>query len=177
MQITEPLGQFCRIPYRDNPDGEAERGIAWVFSCGTGLKKSYPPVRTAQDEKLIARTGLDEITLRRLRKEFYLRCSRLSYPQRLRLAEAPTCVRLRMMIDTLQDVWQEQHWRCWLTYLEHTREDLEEMCQGEYPISPYLIRVFSALFGIKVDFLLLGSMPTADRTGASIEILPLTGIY
>ncbi|HEY8345664.1 MAG TPA: hypothetical protein VIL07_00075 [Symbiobacteriaceae bacterium] len=134
-------------------------------------------MRTAVDEKLIERTGLDEITLRRLRKEFHLRCSRLTYPQRLSLAEAPTCVRLRLMIDTLRDVWQEHHWEGWLRYLEHTREELDEMCRGEYPISPYLIRVFSALFGIKVDFLLLGSMPTMDRTGASIEVLPMTSPY
>lgn len=133
-------------------------------------------MRTAVDVRLLERTGLDEFTLRRLRKEFLLRCSRLTYPERRRLAEAATWQRFRIMTETLRDVWQERHWNRWLRYLEHTPEDIEEMCRGEYPISPYLIRVFSALFGIKVDYLLLGAMPTADRAGACIEVWPLTGI-
>lgn len=144
--------------------------------------RTYPgrrrsSLRTAVDDQLMALTGLDELTLRRLRRAFHARCSQLSYRQRRQLAEAPTHVRLRMMTETLRDVWQEHHWQRWLHYLEHTPEDLAEMCRGEYPISPYLIRVFSALFGIKTDFLSLGAMPAADRTGVSIEVLPLTGIH
>lgn len=133
------------------------------------------PTRTAVDAKLLERTGLDEFSVRRLRKEFVQRYNRLSYTEKRALSEGGTCPRFTMMIEALRTVWGEGHWKAWLLYLEHSDRDVEEMCRGEYPISPYLIRVFSALFGIKVDFLLLGSAPAADRAGANIDVWPLTG--
>lgn len=148
-----------------------------MFPHRTGPGKKRSSMRTAVDDQLMEITGMDELTLRRLRKAFLLRCSRLPYPQLQAIAEAPAHVRFALMNETLRDVWQEDHWERWLRYLEHTPEDFAEMCRGEYPISPYLMRVFSALFGIKIDFLQLGSMPSADRTVASIAVLPLTGMY
>jgi hypothetical protein len=122
------------------------------------------------------KTGLDEFSLRRLRKEFITTCSKLSYAEKRALAEGGTIPRFRLMITTMGNLWSEERWEAWLRYLEHSQQDVDEMCAGEYPISPYLIRVFSALFGIKVDFLLLGSTPCADRMGANIDVWPLTGI-
>ena len=49
------------------------------------------------------------------------------------------------------------------------------MIAGVYPISPYVIRLYSALFGIKPDFLLLGMGPEVERNGTSIEIWPMAG--
>jgi hypothetical protein len=134
------------------------------------------PTRTAVDAKLVEKTTLDEFSIRRLRKEFITHCGRLTYAEKRVLTEGGTVTRFRMMITTMADAWSEERQEAWLRYLEHTRQDVAEMCAGEYPISPYLVRVFSALFGIKVDFLLLGTTPCVDRHGANIDVWPLTGI-
>ena len=133
------------------------------------------PTRTVVDTKLMERTGIDEFTLRKLRKEFSVHFAKLTYAQKLALTEGGTCPRFTLMIDLLGQVWPQEGWESWLRYLEHSDRDIAEMCSGEYPISPYIIRVFSALFGIKVEFLLLGSAPVADREGASIDVWPLAG--
>lgn len=134
------------------------------------------PTRTAVDAKLMERTNLDEFTLRRVRKEFMHRTDRMTYAEKRALAEGGTCPRFRLMVAVLRESWDADRWNAWLRYLEHTDQDVEEMCRGEYPISPYLIRVFSALFGIKVDYLLLGTAPSVDKVGANIDVWPLTGI-
>lgn len=131
--------------------------------------------RTAVDAKLMERTGLDEFTLRRLRREFMVRCTQLTYADKRALAEGGTCPRFRFMISVMRNLWDGERWEGWLAYLEHSQQDIDEMCRGEYPISPYLIRVFSALFGIKVEFLLLGTSPCVDRVGANIDVWPMTG--
>jgi hypothetical protein len=141
-----------------------------------GTKRIVHQTRTAVDAKLMERTGLDEFTLRRTRKEFMRRCDRLTYADKRALAEGGTCPRFRFMINLLRESWAAVQWNDWLRYLEHSEQDVEEMCRGEYPISPYLIRVFSALFGIKVDFLLLGTTPSVDRIGANIDVWPYAGI-
>jgi hypothetical protein len=141
-----------------------------------GTKRTVHPTRTAVDAKLMERTGLDEFTLRRVRKDFMRRVTRLTYADKRALTEGGTCPRFRLMITVLKESWDESCQAAWLRYLEHSEQDIEEMCRGEYPISPYLIRVFSALFGIKVDFLLLGSTPCVDKVGANIDVWPLTGI-
>jgi len=121
------------------------------------------------------RTGIDEFTLRRVRKEFMRRCNKMTYADKRALAEGGTIPRFQVMISVLRDLWNWERWNAWLRYLEHTDQDIEEMCRGEYPISPYLVRVFSALFGIKVDYLLLGSTPAVDKVGANIDVWPLSG--
>lgn len=128
------------------------------------------------DTKLMERTGLDEFTLRRLRKEFMVRCNRLPYAEKRALAEGGTCPRFAFMNAVLRDLWTAERWTAWLRYLEHSQQDVDEMCRGDYPISPYMIRVYSALFGIKVDFLLLGTTPCVDKVGANIDVWPMTGI-
>ncbi len=133
------------------------------------------PTRTAVDAKLMERTGLDEFSLRRLRKEFGNHFARMAYTEKRTLAEGGTCPRFTVMINVLRGLWDEDRWAAWLRYLEHSQRDIDEMCRGEYPISPYLIRVFSALFGIKVDFLLLGTTPSVDKIGANIDAWPMTG--
>jgi hypothetical protein len=127
------------------------------------------------DAKLMERTGLDEFSLRRLRKEFMNVTRRMPYKERRAMCEAGTVPRFRLMVKTMRTLWTDERWVNWLTYLEHTQTDIDEMCTGEYPVYAHMIRVFSALFGIKVDFLLLGSAPSADREGANIDIGPLTG--
>jgi len=134
------------------------------------------PTRTAVDSKLMERTGIDEFTLRRLRKEFMLTFNRMTHADKRALAEGGTCSRFTVMISVMRGLWNLERWNTWLAYMEHPQRDVDEMCRGEYPISPYLIRVFSALFGIKVDYLLLGSTPAVDKVGASIEVWPLSGV-
>jgi hypothetical protein len=121
------------------------------------------------------RTGIDEFTLRRLRKEFMFTFNRMTYADKRALAEGGTCPRFTVMISVMRGLWNAERWSAWLKYMEHSQRDVDEMCRGEYPISPYLVRVFSALFGIKVDYLLLGSTPAVDKVGANIEVWPLTG--
>lgn len=133
--------------------------------------------RTAVDAKLMERTGLDEVSVRRLRKEFMLRCNRLTYKDWCALSEGGTTPRFTLMVGMMREIWPGPVWQVWLRYLEHTEQDICEMCQGDYPISPYLVRQFSALFGIKVDFLLMGAAPSVDKRGANIDILSATGIY
>lgn len=131
--------------------------------------------RTAIDEKLIEKTGLDECTLRRIRKQFMLQYLQLSFAEKRLMGEGGTTLRFGFMNTLLQNTLQPEAHKAWLTYLEHSELDIADMVRGEYPISPYMIRVYSALFGLKVEFLLLGSTPTADRTGANIDVWPLTG--
>jgi hypothetical protein len=119
------------------------------------------------------RTGIDELSLRRVRKEFLARIQKLTYLEKRALAEGGTYPRFSSMVNVLTDDWSEGCWSAWLRYLEHTQQDIDEMCRGEYPISPYIIRVFSALFGIKVDYLLLGTSPAVDKVGASIDVWPM----
>lgn len=133
--------------------------------------------RTLVDNKLMEKSGLDEVSLRRVRKAFMLRYKNLNYKERQALAEEGTCARFHLMDSVLRHHLGHWMWQRWLVYLEHTERDLEEMCRGEYPISPYLMRVYSALFGIKIDFLLLGDMPVRDRVGANIDVWPLTGTH
>lgn len=130
--------------------------------------------RTAIDAKLMEKTGLDEFTLLRIRKAFVQEYERLPYKNKRLLGEGGTCPRFALMQNVLQQRLSDEAVGMWLRYLEHSSEDLAEMCRGEFPISPYLVRVYSALFGIKVDFLLVGSAPVADRVGANIDPIPLT---
>lgn len=157
---------------RGRPGGGSPDVVPERMRSGRG----HIPVRTAVDAKLMERTGLDELSLRRLRKEFLVRSGKLTYLDRRALAEGGAAPRLQFMISVVNDLWTEERWNAWLQYLEHTQKDVDEMCRGDYPISPYLTRVFSALFGIKTDFLQVGASPTVDRVGASIDIWPLTGI-
>lgn len=140
-----------------------------------GSNRGVHATRTAVDAKLMERTGLDEFTLRRVRKEFMGRCGKMTYADKRALAEGGTVPRFRIMIAVLRESWDSERWNAWLKYLEHSDQDIDEMCRGEYPISPYLIRVFSALFGIKIDFLLLGTTPAVDKVGANIDVWPLSG--
>lgn len=121
------------------------------------------------------RSGLDEISLRRVRRAFMSHWNASSYGAKKALSEGSICVRYRFVTDLLTEVWPAETWRLWLRYLEHTERDIEEMRQGEYPISPYIVRLFSALFGIKVDFLLLGAWPISDHVGPNIDAFPATG--
>lgn len=139
------------------------------------MGRGQHPTWTAVDEKLMERTGFHPWTLRRLRHEFTRAWERLSYGQRKALAEGGACPRFTWMNEVLRGLWAPEDWNAWLTYLEHPEQDLAEMCRGEYPISPYMIRLYSALFGIKVDFLLLGYPPACDRIGANIDVVPLIG--
>jgi hypothetical protein len=132
--------------------------------------------RTAVDTKLMERTGLDEFSLRRLRKSFMVLSHRMPYLERRGLSEGGTSPRFRLMVATIHAQWPDERWSAWLCFLEHSQQDIDEMCKGEYPISPYLIRVFSALFGIKVEFLLLGTPPCVDKVGANIDVWPMTSI-
>lgn len=63
-------------------------------------------------------------------------------------------------------------WEAWKRFTQHDDRDFTEMCQGEYPISPHMINLHSALLGIRTEFLLLGSTPERDPVGARIEIWP-----
>jgi hypothetical protein len=131
--------------------------------------------KTAIDEKLMEKTGLDEFTLRRLRKLFAQRYLQLSYTDKRALSDGGTSQRFAFMTRLLRAELQQEAKEAWLRYLEHSELDIDDMVRGEYPISPYIIRVYSALFGIKVDFLLLGSTPTADKNGTNIDVWPMTG--
>lgn len=121
------------------------------------------------------KTGLDEVSLRRVRKALMVRFFRLPWANRNGLLEGGTYPRFHFLNALLRDTFQEQQWQDWLQYLEHSEADISEMGNGEYPISPYLIRIYSALFGIKVDFLLIGQQPTAEPRGVPIDLWPMTG--
>lgn len=141
---------------------------------GRGRRKAAHH-RTAIDAKLMEKTGLDEVTLRRVRKALMLHFYRLPWGSRSRLLEGGTYPRFSLLNRILQDALPTHLWHLWLKYLEHSEEDIAQMGSGEYPISPYLIRIYSALFGIKIDFLLIGQPPTAEPRGVPIDLWPMTG--
>jgi hypothetical protein len=145
-----------------------------LFSRMPG-ERALHPTRTAVDTKLMERSGLDEISLRRVRRAFMARWNASPYAVKQALADGSICVRYRFVTDLLKNLWPAETWRLWLRYLEHTERDIEEMRQGEYPISPFIVRLFSALLGIKVDFLLMGAWPISDSVGPNIDAYPATG--
>lgn len=132
--------------------------------------------RTAVDAKLMERSGLDEVSLRRVRRVFMQQWNRAPYAEKKALTEGSISGRYRFVTDLLKEIWLAETWRLWLRFLEHNERDIQEMRQGEYPISPYNVRLFSALLGIKVDFLLMGSWPISDHVGANIDAYPATGV-
>jgi hypothetical protein len=133
-------------------------------------------VRTAVDDRLCERLRLERFDLVRLRREFHVQVyGRLSLKTRKELAIGGTCPRFKLMELATVSVWTGPQRSFWLSFIEHPKRDVDEMCSGEYPISPYLIRLYSALFGIKVDLLLLGRVPEVERKGTSIEIWPMVG--
>lgn len=128
-------------------------------------------VTTGVDTQLHDRYQLHQFDLARLRQEFHLRgYGGLPAKERRALAEGKKYQRIAVMVRVLRGLWSQERWAAWLRHTEHSQRDIDDMCRGEYPISPYLIRIFSALFGIKIDWLLLGTAPEADRVGADIDI-------
>ncbi|MBP2019684.1 hypothetical protein J2Z79_003126 [Symbiobacterium terraclitae] len=138
------------------------------LSGGSGLRLG----RTLVDAKLMARSGLDEVNLRRARRAFRERWRRAPGAEKLRLVEGGTAARFAFVVDTLRSAWSPEVWGLWLRYLEHTEAEIDEMVAGEYPISPYMVRVSSALLGMKVDFLTAGCWPTGDHLGPDIDACP-----
>lgn len=137
-------------------------------SWGKGLRLR----RTSLDDKLMRRSGLDEVNLRRARRAFQRRWLRTPLPERRRLAEAGTALRFGFVVSTLRTAWSPDVWNLWLRYLEHTDAEIDEMVAGEYPISPYMVRVSSALLGVTVDFLAAGCWPAGAYDGPDIDVLP-----
>lgn len=133
-------------------------------------------VRTAVDAKLMERSKLDEISLRRVRRAYRERWHRASLSEKRALIEGSIADRYRFVVDILRSVWQRETWELWLRYLEHTDKDIDEMMAGEYPISPYLVRLYSALLGVKVDFLTMGAWPSGDQMGPNIDAWPATNL-
>ncbi|MGE5674602.1 MAG: hypothetical protein ACM3XM_12165 [Mycobacterium leprae] len=133
---------------------------------------SLHAVRTVVDAKLMERTGLDEFSLRRLRKVFGQRLSKMSHAEREALADGCVHLRFQFMVNLLKELWPPEGWQDWLRYLGYSDQDAEAMCRGDMMICEYDMRVYSALFGIKVDYLLLGSPPAVDRD-ASIDAVPV----
>lgn len=127
--------------------------------------------RTEIDGDLLSRTGLDEVSLCRLRKAFWCRFGAISYKDRVRLLEGGMHARLQFLNDVLRQALPAGQWARWLRYIEHGEKDLFEMARGEYPVSPYLIRLYSALFGIRVEYLLVGQEPAPSPRGVSIDVL------
>lgn len=138
------------------------------LSGGVGLRLG----RTLVDAKLMARSGLDEVNLRRARRAFRERWRRAPGAEKLRLAEGGMVARFAFVVETLRSVWSPEAWGVWLGYLEHTEAEIDEMLAGDYPISPYMVRVSSALLGVKVDFLTAGCWPTGDYRGPDIDACP-----
>lgn len=126
--------------------------------------------RTAVDTKLQERYPIDSFTLIRLRRELHQGWRVLTSAERKALSEGGTVPRFAMLIKAMEKVLIPDQWARWLGYTEYHQRDIDEMCRGEYPISPWLIRVFSAPFGINVDYLLLGTGPEVERAGANIDL-------
>lgn len=137
-------------------------------SGGSGLRLG----RTLVDEKLMAKSGLDEVNLRRARRAFCERWRRAPVSVKRALAEGATADRFAFVVATLRSAWSPEIWQLWLRYLEHTDAEIDEMIVGEYPVSPYMVRVSSALLGVKVDFLFAGCWPTGDFLGPDIDACP-----
>lgn len=129
--------------------------------------------RTAIDGQLMQKSGFDELTLRRLRKALHLRFQEMPHHTRRAYVEGGAAPRFRLLVTIMRDVLSDQQWVGWLQYVEFSAQDIEEMCSGQYPISPYMIRVHSALFGIKTNFLLLGDSPATDEVGVNIDVWPM----
>lgn len=141
----------------------------------TPTKARPRTVHTQVDAELLQRSAMDEVSLRRLRRAFWQEWNGMSGQQKRDLQAGGGPPRFALLDRVMCRTWTGQVWATWLKYIDHTERDLEEMGRGEYPIAPFIVRVYSATFGIKVDWLLLGTAPQVDRTGANIDVWPLTG--
>jgi hypothetical protein len=140
-----------------------------------GKQTPWTVWRLQNDEKLCERVGLTPWDLIRLRKAMWTAWRKTSRTSWRILSEGGTAPRFGWLELLIVKVWSIDLWERWLRHLEHSERDLTEMAQGNYPISPYIIRNYSALFGIMVEFLLLGAPPVIDKIGANIELWPATG--
>lgn len=133
-------------------------------------------IRTAVDDRLCERLRLVPFDLIRLRREFYHEIySKLSHKGRRTLAMGGMYPRFELMDLAMLSAWNGPLRSYWLGLVDHPQRDIDEMIKGTYPISPYVIRLYSALFGIRPDFLLLGREPAVERNGTSIEVWPMAG--
>lgn len=138
--------------------------------------KQHPWTRqTVVDDPLKEKTSLDSWTIARLRKAFRQEYDGLNLTQRAALAEGTDADRLSLMVAVMRDrVLNDEQWSSWLRYCGDEPGDVEEMCQGAFTISPFLVRMYSAVFGIKVQYLLLGDRPELNIDGRDVAVWPLT---
>lgn len=128
------------------------------------------------DDELCRRIGVERFRLAHTRRQLWNHWAQMTYADKRTLVEGGTAPRFSLLAHLTRTTWGVMgEWERLLDYMEHTDQDIREMERGEYPISPWVIRIFSALYGIKVEFLLLGSAPEADKVGANIEVWPLAG--
>lgn len=138
------------------------------------MKRSPWAIWRPVDQELCQRTGFNRIDLARIRQRLHNDWSILTCQDKKRLAEGGTAPRFSYLSHKLREVLTPAgQWEAWLNYIGHDERDIREMERGEYPISPYVIRIYSALFGIKVNFLLFGSAPEVDEAGCSIDVWPM----
>lgn len=141
---------------------------------GKGKNEELAHHRTLVDAKLMEKSSLSELALRRVRRAFMLQYHESGYLQQRALVVEGICARFNFMNRALAQTFTPDEYAAWLAYLEHSQGDIADMCRGEYPISPYMVRVYSALFGIKIDFLLSGMSPQPDKVGANIDVWPIS---
>ena len=134
---------------------------------------------------LIEKTGLDTMTILRARRELARHIGNMKYLELRSLPEMGIGARFGILDAIMRNILTEQNrgqegkfgetpkaaYAEWVQkYLEFTPNDTDEMTKSEYPISPYVIRRYSALFGISPDFLLRGDKPTKPyATKANID--------
>lgn len=128
------------------------------------------------DDKLCRKIGIERFRLAHTRRQLWNKWDSLTYADKRTFVEGGTAPRFSLLANLTRTTWGVMgEWERLLDYLEHTDQDIREMERGEYPIAPCVIRVFSALYGVKINFLVLGSAPEVDKVGANIDVWPLAG--
>lgn len=127
------------------------------------------------DIELCRRTGLHPWDLLTARRWLYKRYRPLAIREREFLADGGTFRRFAFLNqEVLGKAWRAPPWELWLRYLGLRIDELDLMCRGEYPIDPWTIRLYTALFGMQMEFLMLGDPPAPAREPININMMPET---
>lgn len=122
---------------------------------GEGAEPSIPtprlPEQAAAALQLIERSDLDELTVRRLRRNLRGVWRALTPAHGRFLVEAAFTVRLQALDLVVRRTLTPEQRPIWLRFLGLTEEELEAMLRKGAPPTPEVVQIYSALFEMAKD--------------------------
>lgn len=92
-------------------------------------------------------TGLDELTLRRVRRAFRVGLDRIPWPSRIRLLSRQHLTFAYLNI-ILCDTLPAHQWQTWLKYVNTSETHITTMCRNTSPIPKTILGPYEVLFAM-----------------------------